>query len=135
MDAGDLTNTTLEFSHNTVVGSLGFDVYDAGFQAYGTTSSKLVFKNNLFRGSEYGVRVESTFSGDSECLVLGNNTHKVSDLGVFLGEGTSQCTVVGGKAKTTVVDLGTDNTLVGVNNMGAGVGPRVSSFMRLRKGQ
>jgi len=39
-------------------------------------------------------------------------------VGIYLGPGTHDCTVVGGPNKTTVVDEGTNNVLVGVNNMG-----------------
>ena len=76
--------------------------------------------------------LEQTFGEGNQCLLLGNNVQS-PEVGIFLGEGISGCTVVGGNSKTNVVDLGTGNVLTGVNNMGTGVGPTIRSFMRMKK--
>jgi len=88
-----------------------------------------LIKNNVFRG-EVGAAFEQTFGEGNECLLLGNNVQNVTDIGVYLGPGTKGCTVVGGSNKTNVLDLGTDNILTGVNNMGTGVGPTIHHFMK-----
>ena len=79
-----------------------------------------------------GIALEQTFGEGNQCLILGNNLQQVNDIGVFLGLGTVGCTVVGGGARTKVLDLGTDNILTGVNNMGSGIGPDISLFMRMK---
>lgn len=132
MDGGDVENTTFVFSHNKVNALVGLDLYDAGLAPFGAESSNILIKNNVFRG-QYGPIVEPTFSGGTDCLLLGNNVQKVSELGNLLGPGTSHCTVVGGSNKTNVLDLGTDNVLVGVNNMGSGVGPTIRTFLKMMK--
>ena len=53
-----------------------------------------------------------------------------ADTGIFLGPGTCGCAVVGGSNQQNVVDLGTDNVLAGVNNMGSGVGPAIQRLRR-----
>jgi len=128
MDGGGLVNTTLEFSHNKVEGGyLGLDFYDFIVPEY--TNSEFLIKNNTFQGS-IGIAFEQTFGEGNQCLLLGNNVQNVTDIGIFLGPGTYGCTVVGGNNKTNVIDLGTDNILTGVNNMGTGVGPTIQHFMR-----
>ncbi len=50
---------------------------------------------------------------------------------ILLCDSTSQNTVVGGNNKANAVDLGTDNTLVGVNNMqGNPPGPAIRDAMK-----
>lgn len=123
MDASDTRNTTLEFSHNNVVDTwLGFDVWD--FFAPEHVGSTFLIKNNVFQ-SEIGISFEQTFGEGNECLILGNNVQNVTDLGIYLGSGTTGCMVVGGNNKTNVYDEGTGNILVGVNNMHTGVGPQI----------
>lgn len=131
MDGGDLVDTSLEFSHNRVQGGpIGLDFYDYILPEH--VGSTYLVTNNLFRTEWVGVAFEQTFGEGNQCLLLGNNVQQVGDIGIFLGEGTTGCTVVGGANKTNVLDLGTDNILVGVNNMGTGVGPIIRTFMRVR---
>ena len=68
----------------------------------------------------------------SNWTLVGNNYEHL-DAGVsqvWLGPWSDHCTVVGG-SKDTVLDQGTDNLLVGINNMGSGisVGDNVSDAM------
>jgi hypothetical protein len=127
MDGGDFVYSSLEFSHNHVNAVLGFDLYNI-FAAEDVEADFLI-KNNVFRG-ELGPIFEQDFGIGNECLLLGNNVQNVTDIGIYLGPGITGCTVVGGSNKTNVLDLGTDNILVGVNNMGSGVGPTIQHFMR-----
>jgi hypothetical protein len=126
-DTTELINTDLAFTHNQVDGALfGFWIYTNITESFG---SNLLIQNNVFR-STYGVYFEGTFGAGNTCLLKANNVQNVTDIGVFLGSDVSGCTVVGGSNKTNVLDLGTGNVLVGVNNMGTGVGPTISDFLR-----
>ena len=128
MDGGNLTKTNVEFSHNRVEGgAIGLDFWENAFPEQ--RNSTFLIKNNLFRTELLGVAFEQTFGEGNHCLLLGNNVQSVTDLGIFLGEGIHGCTVVGGSNKTNVLDLGTDNILVGVNNMGSGVGPTIRRLL------
>jgi len=127
MDGGDLVYSSLEFSHNNVSAVYGMDLYHI-YLSEDEEASYLI-KNNVFRG-EVGPAFEQTFGEGNECLLLGNNVQNVTDTGIYLGPGTKGCTVVGGSNKTNVLDLGTDNILVGVNNMGTGIGPTIHHFMK-----
>jgi len=128
MDVADAQNSTVEFSHNRVVDAVfGFDLWNYYYPEY--VGSTILVKNNIFQ-SNFGIAFEQTFGDGNECLLLGNNVQNVSEIGIFLGPGTYGCTVVGGSNKTNVLDLGTDNILTGVNNMGTGVGPTIHYFMR-----
>jgi hypothetical protein len=131
MDGGDLADSRLEFLHNRAEGGpCGVDLYNMDHpEDVGTT---LLFANNRFDVEVVGVALEQTFGEGNQCLLLGNNVQNAGDLGIFLGEGTTGCTVVGGANKTNVLDLGIDNVLVGVNNMGSGVGPTIRTFMKMR---
>ena len=126
MDGGDFINSTLEFSHNNVNAVIGFDLYN--IYAAEDIGSSFLIKNNVFRG-EIGPAFEQVFGEGNECLLLGNNVQGVTDIGIYLGPGTTGCTVVGSGANTNVLDLGTDNILTGVNNMGVGIGPDISSLL------
>lgn len=130
MDGGDFVYSSLEFSHNNVNAVIGFDLYDI-FAAEDVGSSFLI-KNNVFRGA-IGPAFELNFSDGNHCLIQGNNVQNVSNIGVLLGPAIHDCTVVGGSNKTNVLDLGINNILVGVNNMGSGVGPAIQPFMKLKK--
>jgi hypothetical protein len=125
MDGTDLVNTNIEFSHNQVESAaIGLDFWNNALP--GHVGSTFLITNNLFRNTYLaGVAFEQTFGEGNQCLLLGNNVQNAGDLGIFLGEGTTGCTVVGGANKTNVLDLGIDNVLVGVNNMGSGVGPTI----------
>lgn len=126
-DSADLVDSTLEFSHNMVDAVLGLWFWNN--LASEDTGSSYLASNNIFRGG-YGVYIENTFGSGVRCQILGNNTQNVEFTGVYLGPGTSRCTVVGGSNKTNVFDEGHDNVLVGVNNMGTGVGPTLTQFIR-----
>lgn len=131
MDAADVQYSTLEFSNNKITNSfLGFDLWN--LFASEDVGSAFVIKNNVIKGV-YGIFIEPTFGDGNQCLLSGNNVARVTDLGIFLGPGTKGCTVVGGNNKTNVLDLGFGNILVGVNNMGAGVGPNIQSIRKLFK--
>ena len=57
-------------------------------------------------------------------MIQGNNLQNVT-VGlapIWLGPFTSDNTVIGGSNQTNVLDQGTNNTLVGVNNMQGGIG-------------
>lgn len=129
MDAADLVDSSFEFSFNQVDAIVGLDLYNAMLPEM--TGSAILIKNNVFRGEE-GIFVEPVFGAGNQCLLFGNNVQRVADIGIYLGPGTIGCTVVGG-VKNNVLDLGTDNILVGVNNMGTGVGPAIQTLLRLMK--
>jgi hypothetical protein len=127
-DGDDLVNVTYEFSHNTVEdGPIGLDLWDNYLPEH--VGSTYLVTNNVFRTDWVGVMFEQTFGAGNECLILGNNVQGVADLGIYLGPATIGCTVVGGGNRTNVLDLGTDNVLVGVNNMGSGVGPEIQRLL------
>lgn len=81
--------------------------------------------------------------GDSHCVLLGNDLQQLQPLFVpvaLLGVNsgfplnTSNCTVVGGNNNVNVYDEGTNDILVGVNNMqGNPPGPGVAQAMQLRR--
>lgn len=65
--------------------------------------------------------------------VVGNNVQNVEAVvaPIWLGPASSEITVVGGSTRTNVFDQGTDNMVVGVNNVGGSPpGPDVSEAMR-----
>jgi len=129
MDGGDLVNSSLEFSHNKVNAYIGVDIYN--IFAIEDVESTFLIKNNVFQGT-LGPILEQTFGEGNDCLFLGNNVQKVTDIGILLGQDIYGCIVVGGSNKTNVLDLGTENTLVGVNNMGVGVGPEIQTLLKMR---
>lgn len=129
LDAYGLQNSILEFSNNVVASQIGGDIYN--MDEGGNNGNTFLVLNNRFSG-EYGPILEYTGEGN-QCLIKGNNVQNVTEFGVVLAEGVHGCTVVGGDTRHSVLNLGTDNVLTGVNNMGTGVGPVVSSFMRMRK--
>lgn len=123
MDGGTFNDSYLEFSHNRIDAVVGFDLYD--FFTPMDIGSSFLIKNNIFRG-EMGVAFEQTFGEGNQCLILGNNVQLVTDIGIYLGPGTERCIVVGGSNKTNVLDLGIDNVLTGVDNIGSGIKPDTS---------
>lgn len=125
-DGGTFIDSYIEFSHNNVDAFMGVDWYD--FFAPMDTGTSFLIRNNRFQG-EIGIALEQTFGEGNQCLIIGNNLQQVTDVGVYLGPGTEGCMVVGGGVNTNVLDLGTDNILTGVNNMGLGIGPDISSLM------
>lgn len=124
----DTINTYFEFSQNKVNAVYGLDMYN--LYTPEDVGSTYLIKNNELRGTN-GLFVEKNFGVGISCLLMGNNVQNITDIGIYLGPGTNGCTVIGGSTETNVVDLGTDNVLVGVNNMGTGVGPIIHSFKRL----
>ncbi len=127
MDLADPYNIHFEFSHNKVNAVIGLDLYIAYLPEQEDVGSSYLFKDNEFRGT-YGPLIEQNFGAGITCLLIGNNVQNVTDLGIYLGPATKGCTVIGGSNATNVLDLGTDNVLVGVNNMGSGVGPIIHLF-------
>jgi hypothetical protein len=99
---------------------MNFNLEDVG--------STFLIKSNRFHGPT-GIALEQNTGEGNQCLVLGNNVQQVSDIGVYLGPGVRGCTVVGNN-HTNVLDLGTDNILVGVNNKGAGAGQSIQNVFR-----
>ncbi len=113
MDGGGLLNSSFEFSFNRVDGAFGINLYDVGYFAEAdssqVTSSKLLIRNNVFKG-QYGVYLDTTFVGENECRVVANDFRDVTEAGVYLGSGTSDC-LVKHNTPTSIVDLGTDNVI------------------------
>jgi hypothetical protein len=130
-DGADLVDSTIEYSHNRIDGALiGLDFWNS--DPLPDTGTTFLVKNNQIRTYLAGVAFEQVLGEGNQCLVLGNNVQQSADIGIFLGPGIHHCTVVGGSNKTNVLDLGTDNILVGVNNMGTGVGLTIGSLLRPR---
>jgi hypothetical protein len=126
MDGGDFVNSSLEFSHNNVEAVFGIDFYNSYLPE--DDGSTFLIKNNHFQGV-MGPTFEQTFGAGNQCLIIGNNVQQVTDFGVYLGPGTAGCTVVGSGGNTNVLDLGTDNILTGVNNMGVGIEPDIRQLL------
>ncbi len=86
----------------------------------GIFAQDVVVSNNEVTGTGlagvYGGVFGDTVAG---WMIQGNNVEKVNAFSapILLGPGTSSCTVVGGNTKANVLDLGTNNILVGANNM------------------
>lgn len=75
----------------------------------------MVIRNNKFSGYGYQALFLTLFSEGG--LVLGNNfsTAEFYSAAVFLEENTSNWTVVGGKIKDRVINLGVNNVITGMN--------------------
>jgi hypothetical protein len=110
MDGGGLLDSTYEFSSNTVEGSYGIDLYDVSATVSQITSSRILIRNNVFSG-QHGVFLEATFAGRTKCMIVGNNLQNVTDIGIYLGPRTSDCTVTG-NGNSTIENLGTDNVIL-----------------------
>lgn len=95
----------------------------------GIFAQDAVVSNNKITGTG-GAGIYGGVFGDTVAgwMIEGNNVENVNatsplfpiSANILLGPGTSNCTVVGGSSKTNVLDQGTNNILVGVNNMGQG---------------
>lgn len=109
-----------------------------------------VVKNNRFTGSGIsGVYVDGApvydvwtgaelGSGESKnVLILGNNFNGLTatEAGIVLGELSSDCTVVG-NGKNDVIDLGTNNKIVGMKMVPGGnhAGPTIRDNFRMMPG-
>jgi len=130
MDGGDFDQSSFEFSHNRVNALFGYDLYN--LDAPEDKESTFLTQNNVFQGA-YGPILEQAFGNGNNCLFEGNNVQNVTEFGIILESEIKGCTVVGGSNKTNVLDLGTDNVLVGVNNMGSGVGPEIQTLLKMMK--
>jgi hypothetical protein len=113
MDVSGLINSWYDFSFNTVEGTYGGYLYDGLPVSMVTqvTSSEILVTNNVFSG-QYGVYLDATFGGGATCQVLSNTLQNVTDLGIYLGIGTSHCLVMG-NGNTTIQNLGSDNVILG----------------------
>jgi len=80
-------------------------------------------------GDDYGGPDGTTLFPVSGWKIVGNDlSHLTTSLAsIFLGHGTTHCLVVGGPPPTTVIDYGTDNTLINVTPVTAAlVAPALS---------
>jgi hypothetical protein len=113
MDIGGLRESRYTFSLNTVEGAVyAGDVYDLPDAAVSqVTSSEILVSNNVFSGDQYGVYLEATFTGGATCQVVANTFQNISNVGIYLGPGTSHC-IVAGNSNTTIQNLGTNNVVV-----------------------
>ena len=106
-------------SNNNILSSNNIVPFE-GIFSYGVDGA--VVKNNKIEGDGWSaVWVEPDGVAGKEWRLIGNNV-ETFDPGswaqIYLGYGTFNCTVVGGSNKTNVIDTGTNNIIVGVNNMG-----------------
>lgn len=134
MDGYDLEESRLAFTQNKVtfkqnLASPHYGAFFYNIELSEISRSSFLFANNRFEG-EIGVDFEPVLGAGNNCLFLANNTLAVSDYPIFLGEGTHDCKVIGGSPKTRVLDLGMDNIMTGVNNMGKGMGPGIHRLLR-----
>jgi hypothetical protein len=121
------TDSSFEYSHNKLGAFIGLLI--ATEFVYEDTGNRYLVKTNAFRGG-WGIYFDAPFGEGNQCLLLGNNVQNEEEVGIYLGPGIHGCTVVGGSNKTNVWDDGYDNILVGVNNMGAGVGPTIHDILK-----
>ena len=86
---------------------------------------------------------DGSYFRESGWRIVGNDFRKLtaSTASVYLGQGTTRCLVVGGAPPTTVLNNGTDNTLINVTpvtasapalSMRAGFGSKVGLVRRVR---
>jgi hypothetical protein len=102
--------------------------------AWWNTRDVLV-RNNRFTGvTGYGAAIGFIRRGtDTGWTLVGNNFNfdYVDFVPVYLGPYSSGCTIVGGKNKFNVYDLGVGNIITGVNNMqGDPPGPNLSEAVQ-----
>jgi hypothetical protein len=121
------TNSSLVFSHNSLNGVFG--LWIGTDIVWEDTGNSYLVKNNTFK-VYWGIIIDTIFVDGNQCLLLGNNVQGAVELGIYLTAGVHGCTVVGGSNKTNVWDEGYDNILVGVNNMGTGIGPTIREMLR-----
>jgi hypothetical protein len=113
LEGVDSQHSNILFSNNKVSAIVG--VYLHEIYNTDTTQNKFLARNNSLSGGT-GIVLDMHFGEGNECLLLRNDAQHTTDLGVYLGEGTKGCLVTGNK-KTTVLDLGTDNILIGVTRL------------------
>jgi hypothetical protein len=111
MDIGVVTNTTYEFADNEVSNSFAWGVNLNG----SFDSSRLFVRNNVITGSGMGLYLDDsvTFAGHVRCNLLRNSVEDVADVGIYLGPGTRDCLVVLKTCEDTVLNVGTNNRIVG----------------------
>ncbi len=111
------------------------DTWWGGIWGYG--AQDVVVTNNKITGSGFaGIYAGIYGEPVSGWTILGNNVQNVDAYvaPMWLGHGTSGCTVVGGNNETNVFDEGTDNILVGVNNMqGNPPGPEIKEALERKR--
>jgi hypothetical protein len=108
---GSIVNTVYEYCDNKVLNNSAW-----GLNAYGPFSSSiLLIKGNTFTGLGDGLYFDDSvqFGADVKCSLLKNGVKYMSDVGVYLGPGTSGCLVACKNPGDTVSDMGTNNKLVG----------------------
>ena len=118
-------------SHNKII----MDTFWGGIWGY-WTKDVLVLNNHISGAGIAGIYLGTTngFFVDSctNWLILGNNVQDVDArvTPIWLGLGSSGCTVMGGSTTTNVWNQGTNNIIVGVNNMqGNPPGPEIKEAM------
>jgi len=92
----------------------------------------LVANNRISGSGLAGIYFGFDGVSSSGWTMIGNNVQKLEAgvASIWLGPDSSHCTVVGGSTKTNVLDEGTDNIIVGVNNMGGNPpGPAIREAM------
>jgi hypothetical protein len=106
---------------------------------YASSAQDVVVTHNVISGSGVaGIYIGVWGNPCPGWTILGNNVQNVVDspywgwsAGVWLGIGSSYCAVVG--TKTTVVDEGYENTIVGVNNMGNPPGQAIADALEQKR--
>jgi hypothetical protein len=126
-DSTLLFNTDWIVTHNKIDAFIGANLY--GEDDPGAEASNILIANNIFSGF-LGPVLEMNFGENMSCLLLGNNVSRTEAAGIILDEGIHDCTVVGSGYKGSIVDLGSNNVVVGINNQGVGVGPEVLELLR-----
>lgn len=110
----------------------------AGIESLFTVGA--VISNNRISGENALIGISA--EADSHCTMLGNNLQQLQPLFVHLALlgvksgfpfNTNNCTVVGGNNEINAYDEGTNDILVGVNNMqGNPPGPAITAAMQNR---
>jgi hypothetical protein len=96
----------------------------------------LVTNNQIAGSGMAGIYFGLQELPSSGWTMIGNNVQQLNAdvASIWLGQATSNCTVVGGSAKANVLDEGSDNVIVGVNNMGGNPpGPAVLEAMERKR--
>jgi hypothetical protein len=114
MEGIDPQHSNVIFTNNKVTNGI-VGVYLHEMFNIETSHAKFLIKDNKLGGGT-GIVVDTYFGEDNDCLLLRNDTQFAAELGIYLGMGTKKCLVTGNK-KTTVLDLGTNNILVGVTKL------------------